>query len=194
MSQLIGGDGPAQDLQASAIGHPLERPVVDDTDDLRSDEDPQPCLKAAAAPQRAQRLIGDSALTRGNLVILHEGAEQACVPLRLGNQQIEDFDEAVLVGRTTVLAHGGAQVRARRSFTQLKRGDGVRDQSSFATRQRVIERRWNPPGMCCLTAEVREPDGQILKHGIHLRVWRLIPRYTGYSAIPVGQLGQIVAG
>jgi hypothetical protein len=127
-------------------------------------------------------------------MILHEGVEQACVPLFLVDQQVEDLDEGVIILRTTMMAHGVTQVRALRTFTQLERGDGLGDQTSFATRQRVIESRGNQPGVCCLSAKVREPDGKILKHGIHLRVWRLIPRYTGYSAIPVGQFGQIVAG
>ena len=55
MSQFIGRQRAAQDLQAPAIGHHLQRPVVDDADDLRDDQDPQPCLKAAAGAAARER-------------------------------------------------------------------------------------------------------------------------------------------
>ncbi len=96
MHQFISRQGPAQDLQPPTVGHHFQRAVIDDANDFRSEQDPQTRFQAALMAQCAEQLIGHGAVAWRNLVILHEVAQQAGVPLLLGDEQCEDFLERVI--------------------------------------------------------------------------------------------------
>ncbi len=166
MGQFIGHQRAAQNLQPPTIGDDLERAVVDDADEFRADQDAQACFKAAQPAQCPKCLIGESPFAQRDAVILHELAQEARVPLFLGDEQIEDFDKGVVLVRLAVAIHRTAQLRPIGALAELEGRDGCRDQAPFAPRQRVIKRRGNLSRVGRLSAEVREPDRKILKHGV----------------------------